>query len=133
MQYSFILAALAAVASAAPTPSPADGVVAVTGDVSMNRITITQAQILIAAPASAACPAVAVAGQECASSATAAQRLTEVFNKDGYTSLGQMTALLGLMTLESGDFRFNVNLNNAGQGSKFFRLVKKRLHGAAIY
>lgn len=121
MHYSFILAALAAVSSAAPTPSPYDATVAVA---SVTPITITPAQILAAAPSSRNCPAVAVAGQECASSATAAKGLTDAFNKYGQTSLGQMTALLGLMTLESGDFRFNVNQARVGQGSKLFHEKK---------
>lgn len=115
MQYSFILAALAAVSSAAPTPSPYGSSVSVVGGLAVNSVTITPAQILVAAPGSSSC----AAGQECASSTTAAKRLTDAFNKYGQTSLGQMIALLGLLTLESGDFRYNVNVNNAGQGSKF--------------
>lgn len=120
MHFSFILAALAAVSSAAPTPSPYDVAVTVANGQAVTPIIITPAQILAAAPTSKNCPVVAVTGQECASSATAAKGLTDAFNKYGQTTLGQMTALLGLMTLESGDFRFNVNQARVGQGSKLF-------------
>lgn len=126
MHYSFILAALAAVSSAVPTPSPYDASVTLAGGQTTTAIKITTAQILAAAPASKNCPAVAVAGQECATAATAAKGLTDAFNAYGQTSLGQMTALLGLMTLESGDFRFNVNQAKVGQGSKLFQEKKKK-------
>jgi len=108
MNYSFILAVLAAVSTAVPTPQTSS---------SAAVSSITSQQILQAAPGSGSC---VPGGTACSTPDVAAAALNSAFEKCGYTSLGQQAALLGLMTFESVDFEYNVNAfpGRPGQGTK---------------
>jgi len=75
---------------------------------------ITTQQLLAAAPK--ICPTVT---EECHPAPDAIKEINAAFAKHYLTTLGQKAALLGLMTLESGDFTYNVNHfpGRPGQGS----------------
>jgi len=111
MNYSFILAVLAAVSSAVPTPQA-------TGTSNAAVSSITPQQIVALAPGSSSCAAGATTG--CSTPDAAAAGLNAAFEKYGHTSLGQQAALVGLMAFESVDFQYNVNVypGRPGQGTK---------------
>lgn len=104
--------ALSAIASAAPkcgggrpTTSPA----------------ITAEQIEKIAPKSASCDD-AENKDECATSDVAARAISASFKKYEVTSVAEQAAVIGLMAMESLEFRFSRNQgeNGEGQGSMFY-------------
>ncbi|KAL7271381.1 hypothetical protein RUND412_005871 [Rhizina undulata] len=113
----FIAAALL-IASATSTPIPA--AIAGAFDSSVAIADLTAAQILVAAPGSASCATPTFAADECVTATDATPFINKAFAAYGFTTLGQKAALLGLMTLESGDFQANVNHypGRPGQGTK---------------
>lgn len=155
MQYSFILAVLAAVSSAVPTPQTGNNNVNTNGGTAVisvsqvpsliptpatsggcggatesdvaapAKVTITSQQVLAAAPGTSACTADDPMG--CSTTQTAATELSAAFAKYGHTTWGQQAALFSLMTFESADFKFSVNLfpppGRPGQGSKLFSIT----------
>lgn len=146
MNYSFILAVLAAVSSAVPTPQTgSNGAAAVTtisaqqvppthttsahcagtttSHATLTKVSIAAKQVLAAAPSSASCATNGNNG--CSTPDAAAAALSAAFEQYGHKSLGQQAALVGLMALESVDFQFNVNMNpgRPGQGSTLFQAL----------
>lgn len=144
--FSFIVTFLVGLANAIPTPqaahTPSDSSVIVgRSDASTTPVKVTscpvegpplesggaavsEQQILAAAPLSKSCSPAMFNETECSTAATAATFLSAAFQNYGHKSIGQMAALIGLMTVESVDFQANINHNPApgrpGQGSKSF-------------
>lgn len=117
---SFITLALSAVllvASALPTCD--DSTHAFDGSVVVPAITV--AQVLVAAPRAAACTDSTATLEGCATAPDAAKYLAQGFATYGMNKLAQQAALLSLMTFESGDFVYNINMfpGRPGQGSKY--------------
>ncbi|RPA98732.1 hypothetical protein L873DRAFT_1844049 [Choiromyces venosus 120613-1] len=107
LNVSSLLLLLAITALAAPAPS------AFNGSAVIPDITVQQLQ--------AAAPKIcATVTEECHPAADAIKGINTAFKNYGLEKLGQKAALLGLMTLESGDFTYNVNHfpGRPGQGTK---------------
>lgn len=99
MKFSVILPLLPLLAVASPTCKPSSP-----GD------SLTAAQIEAVAPKSSSCANPdEVAPEECATAAQAAPALTTAFKKYGVTSKAEQAAVLGLIAMESGEFRFSRN------------------------
>lgn len=99
MKFSVILPLLPLLAVASPTCKPSSS-----GD------SLTAAQIEAVAPKSSSCANPdKVAPEECATAAQAAPALTTAFKKYGVTSKAEQAAVLGLIAMESGEFRFSRN------------------------
>ncbi|KAF7586264.1 hypothetical protein BBP40_009177 [Aspergillus hancockii] len=98
---------------AAPAPVTGRGVI------SSGNSTISPEMIRAVAPDSKSCDG-AVAPDECATSDTAAQNIAKSFDKYQVTSLAEQAAIISLLALESGEFKFSRNKypGIAGQGTR---------------
>jgi len=78
---------------------------------------MTAAQILKAAPSTAACASDATA---CRTASQIATFVNKSFSKFGFTTPGEQAALFSLMAFESGNFLFDVNKfpGRPGQGTR---------------
>lgn len=105
-------------ATSAPTAS---ATAASTTDASTKN-TITEAQILAIAPNSKSCDKAPAEG-ECATAKQAAEAIAKSFVTYKVTSKAEQAAIISLIALESGEFKYNINHYPApgtpGQGSKY--------------
>lgn len=111
-----LVSSLLALAAATPIEHTKRGAF----DSSYQVGSITSSQVVAAAPGSSSCAAASFAS-ECHDSTKATPLLNAAFKQYKQTTLGEVAALLGLMSLESGDFQFNVNHfpGRPGQGSMY--------------
>jgi hypothetical protein len=100
---------------AGAVPAPLSG-----RDVHPRDNTISAQLIEAIAPNSTTCNG-AVFPKECATSETAARNLVKSFDTYKVTSLAEQAAIISLLALESGEFKYNINHwpGVPGQGSKF--------------
>ncbi|KAF7514214.1 hypothetical protein GJ744_004539 [Endocarpon pusillum] len=109
MLASFALAAILAIESAFAAPVDTYS--------GAQAVEITPAQILAAAPASATCDYTTT--DECRTNEEAAPWISKSFTQMGISTKAEQAALIALMAFESGDFRYNTNLQgHVGQGTR---------------
>ncbi|KAL4801679.1 hypothetical protein BDV18DRAFT_148545 [Aspergillus unguis] len=99
------LLGLLALTTALPSPSSSNRCAA-TG--ATGAISITASQISSVAPKSSSCDG-ADFPEECATADQAAKALSSAFTKYKLSSKSEQAAVLGLIAMESGEFRYNKN------------------------
>ncbi|PWW73211.1 hypothetical protein C7212DRAFT_301372 [Tuber magnatum] len=106
---SLLLLTIAALSSTLAAPTPC------TFDPNRTIPEISVQQLLAAAP-----KICTIVTEECHPAPNAVKEINTALAYHGLTALGQKAALLGLMTVESGDFIHNTNKNpgRPGQGTK---------------
>jgi hypothetical protein len=97
-------------AAASPSPAPSSGS-------SASSSGLTAAQVLAIIPGSDSC-AGAQKPAECITNDKAAPAIANSFTMYKITSKGAQAAIISLMGFESGGYKYNVNLNNANQGTR---------------
>ncbi|KAL4918019.1 hypothetical protein BDW62DRAFT_70443 [Aspergillus aurantiobrunneus] len=85
-----------------------------------SSATITATQIESIAPKSSSCQNPPDFPEECATAAQAAPALTAAFKEYNITSRAEQAAIIGLIAMESGEFRYNKNHHPGvpGQGTR---------------
>ncbi|KAI9040937.1 uncharacterized protein KD926_007611 [Aspergillus affinis] len=80
-------------------------------------VQLTAQQIEAIAPTSNTCDGAPIP-EECATSEQAALNIAKSFETYEVTSPAEQAAVIGLMAFESGDFKYNHNQGNPGQGTR---------------
>ncbi|RDW83950.1 uncharacterized protein DSM5745_04276 [Aspergillus mulundensis] len=102
-----------------------------------STVTITPEQIIAIAPKSESCDGAVDFVSECGTAEQAAPAVSEAFTKYGLTNKAEQAAVLGLMAMESGEFRYNKNHwpepGTVGKGTRNMQSVDfNKLYAASI-
>ncbi|KAL4899693.1 hypothetical protein BDW74DRAFT_108407 [Aspergillus multicolor] len=102
-----------------------------------STVTITPEQILAIAPNSASCDGVVEWADECGTAAEAAPAISKAFTKYGLTNKAEQAAVLGLIAMESGQFRYSRNHYGdpviVGKGTRNMQSVDfNRIYGGSF-